>query len=91
MKDIKKNVVDLNLLIDKRAKLLDNAGKRNYTHFNETAPENEKIMPQHLKVEFEIEALPADIVSDIRRIEMIGKAFGVTLEYIKTESDEDEN
>lgn len=89
MEDIKKKVVDLNLLIDKRAKLLGNAGKRNYTHYNETALENEKIIPQHLKIEFEIDALPSDIVSDIRRIEMIGKAFGVTVEYIKSESDEE--
>jgi len=43
MKDIKNKVVHLNLLIDKRASMLGTAMKRNYTHFNETAIDSEKI------------------------------------------------
>ncbi len=91
MKDIKNKVVDLNLLIDKRASMLGTAMKRNYTHFNETAIDSEKIVPQHLKIDFTLNDLPADVADDIRRIEMIGKAFGVSVEYIKNDSDEQIN
>lgn len=88
MKDIKQKVVNLNLLIDKRARMLGTAMKRNYIQFNETAIDSEKIVPQHLKIDFTLNDLPADVADDILRIESIGKAFGVSVEYIKCESDE---
>lgn len=67
--------------------MLASALKRNYKLYNETALDNEKIILQHLKIEFEIDAIPAGIVSNIGRIEMIGKPFGVTVECIKSEKD----
>lgn len=88
MNDIKNKLVELNLLIDKRARMLGTAMKRNYTHFNETALDSEKMLPQHLKIEFALNDLPEDVANDVRRVEMIGKAFGVSVEYIKSDSDE---
>ena len=80
--------MDLNLLIDKRATMLGTAMKRNYTQFNETAIDSEKIVPRHLKIDFTLDAFPADVAADIRRIEMIGKAFGVSVEYIKSDNED---
>ena len=88
MKEIKEKVDVLTLLIDERGKLLFKALKRNYKHFNETALDSEKILPHHLKIEFELNDLLEDVANDIRRIELIGKAFGVSVEYITNDSDE---
>lgn len=88
MNDIKNKLMELNLLIDTRARILGTAMKRNYTHFNETALDSEKMVPQLLKIEFELNDLPEDVANDIRRIEQVGNAFGVSVEYIKSENDQ---
>ena len=46
---------------------------------------------KHLKIDFTLYTFPADVANDVLRIESIGNAFGVSIEYIKSGNEKKKN